>query len=78
MEYQTNFVPFNVARFGQPFVDRVANPSEILLFSRKKKSFRPHADGLGKSSRQAAEEMDEDLEEGEGGERLSMCLAVTY
>ena len=38
VEY-TGFTSFNTQRFGQPFVGRVANPKDILLFHRKRKSF---------------------------------------
>ena len=36
----TGFTTFSTQRFGQPFVDRVANPKEILHFYRKRKTHR--------------------------------------
>lgn len=36
VEYSGGFSPFNVNRFGQRFVKRVANTKDILLFFRKK------------------------------------------
>eukprot|EP01135_Chromosphaera_perkinsii_P004833 Nk52_evm11s298 gene=Nk52_evmTU11s298 len=36
VEYSGGFTPFNVQRFGQCFVSKVANPKDILLFYRKR------------------------------------------
>ncbi|XP_068732104.1 double-strand break repair protein MRE11-like isoform X1 [Montipora capricornis] len=36
VDYSGGFTSFNIRRFGQQFVDRVANPKDILLFHRKK------------------------------------------
>ena len=36
VEYSGGFASFNAQRFGQQFVDRVANPRDILLFYRKR------------------------------------------
>ena len=36
VDYSDGFTSFNIRRFGQQFVDRVANPKDILLFYRRK------------------------------------------
>ncbi|XP_015759100.1 PREDICTED: double-strand break repair protein MRE11-like [Acropora digitifera] len=36
VDYSDGFTSFNTRRFGQQFVDRVANPKDILLFYRRK------------------------------------------
>lgn len=36
VDYSGGFSSFSTQRFGQQFVDRVANPKDILLFYRKK------------------------------------------
>ena len=37
VEYSGGFSSFNIRRFGQQFVDRVANPKDILHFYQRKK-----------------------------------------
>ena len=37
VEYSGGFSSFNIRRFGQQFVDRVANPKDILHFYQTKK-----------------------------------------
>ncbi|XP_032232434.2 double-strand break repair protein MRE11 isoform X1 [Nematostella vectensis] len=48
VDYSGGFQSFSTLRFGQQFVDRVANPKDILLFHRKKvqqaKCIRPDID----------------------------------
>eukprot|EP00124_Ichthyophonus_hoferi_P004724 Ihof_evm1s559 gene=Ihof_evmTU1s559 len=41
VECSGGFEPFNISRFGQKFVDRVANPHDILLFYRRKQYHIP-------------------------------------
>ncbi|KAI8920697.1 Metallo-dependent phosphatase-like protein [Entophlyctis helioformis] len=41
VEYSGGFTTFNPQRFGQHFIDKVANPKEILHFYRKRTSVRP-------------------------------------
>ncbi|KAK6171195.1 hypothetical protein SNE40_019436 [Patella caerulea] len=36
VDYAGGFEPFSVYRFGQKFVDRVANPKDVVLFQRKR------------------------------------------
>ncbi|ESO84026.1 hypothetical protein LOTGIDRAFT_108504 [Lottia gigantea] len=36
IDYSGGFEPFSVYRFGQKFVDKIANPKDIVLFQRKK------------------------------------------
>ena len=36
VDYSGGFDTFNANRFGQKFVNRVANPKDIILFQRKK------------------------------------------
>ncbi|XP_023225241.1 double-strand break repair protein MRE11-like [Centruroides sculpturatus] len=38
IEYSDNFETFNVQRFGQQYVEKVANPKDIIQFHRKKGS----------------------------------------
>lgn len=44
VDYSDGFTAFNIRRFGQQFVDRVANPKDILLFFRKKQPFKTATD----------------------------------
>ncbi|XP_006821584.2 double-strand break repair protein MRE11-like [Saccoglossus kowalevskii] len=48
VDYSGGFEPFNICRFGQKFVDRVANPKDIILFHRRKaiekKDFKSNID----------------------------------
>lgn len=41
VEYSGGFQSFNAQRFGQQFVDRVANPKDLLHFYRKKTASAP-------------------------------------
>ncbi|KAJ3625365.1 hypothetical protein Zmor_004289 [Zophobas morio] len=36
VEYSGGYTPFNIARFGQHFNDKVANPNDILLFYKRR------------------------------------------
>ena len=36
IDYDGGFIPINPIRFGQIFVDKVANPKDILLLHKKK------------------------------------------
>merc|ERR1719272_2299188 len=55
----TGFTTCNPQRFGQRFVDKVANPSELLLFQRKAKK-EDKADKKKEGARNADPERDQD------------------
>ena len=46
VEYSGGFDLFNPQRFGQSFVDRVANPKEIISLFRRKQTYVPGMEGL--------------------------------
>ncbi|KAI9140373.1 Metallo-dependent phosphatase-like protein [Paraphysoderma sedebokerense] len=45
VEYSGGFTTFNPSRFGQQFVNRVANPKDIIHFYRKRQAYKP-SDGV--------------------------------
>ncbi len=71
------FVSLNQQRFGALFVGQVANPSELLLFSKAKKygTAAPGASGVGTSRRAKRSDIDED--NGEGVSKANLEELVT-
>lgn len=69
VEY-TGFSSFNTQRFGQPFVNKVANPKDILAFFRKRKYYNPGSKTKGDSS-------DADLNANRAGPAMHAPMQLT-
>jgi double-strand break repair protein MRE11 len=68
----SGYPSLNQNRFGANFVGRIANPSEMLLFSKKKKEYQPRA-VEGKSHRERKQQQDvDDGEEDEGIHKIKI------